>query len=688
MKILEVITSMDIGGAETHVLELCLELKRQGHEVTLVSDKGVYIEKIKENNIKYVFAPFLKRDPNSLKNAINTLQKELLNAHEMIHAHTRYTLFVLNLAKRAVKTAPTIATCHLCFSLGLKRPFSFWGDATLAVSEDIKSYLVREYGVDREKIVLTSNGVDTERFIGAKKENTILHVSRFDKGRSLCALLLCKIAPRLLNQFKNWKILLIGDGDDSERVKAAVNMANEELGYEAIIYKGKSTEVASECGRAAVFVGVSRAAIEAMSCECQVVLCGNEGYGGVLSEDNFFDALSTNLCARKNKAATPDILLRDLLYLVSEYDQNNTLGKSLRRLVCAHLSRRNMAKDLMVAYEIAKQHEGMTKSLIVGYFGHGNMGDEATLEILKKQLTSLGFEPPHPVLYAPNGVMDLGEFNRVFAKKLTRCDTVIFGGGNLLQNETSNRSLFYYLEIIRRAKKNKKRVILLGSGIGRISGKIAEARCAMALRGCDFVGLRTYDDLKLYESLAEKKADCFMPDICFCLDEVNCSGDGDYILYIPKEYNRTVIEQIKEKSMLLGKKIVVMALFEEQDKRACDRVKNELNCELALPKNTEEALAKIKGACFIVTERLHGAVFALTQKREAFIRTGSEKALFLYKTVRTAAQSLCIPCPLHTSEELSVKKIGAVTDSDFEKLLLFFKSKINFALEVIKERFN
>ena len=44
MRILLVTMGMDIGGAETHILELAKELKRRGHEVYVVSNGGKYIE--------------------------------------------------------------------------------------------------------------------------------------------------------------------------------------------------------------------------------------------------------------------------------------------------------------------------------------------------------------------------------------------------------------------------------------------------------------------------------------------------------------------------------------------------------------------------------------------------------------------------------------------------------------------
>ena len=37
---------LDIGGAETHIVELSKELKRQGHDVAIISNGGVYVAEV------------------------------------------------------------------------------------------------------------------------------------------------------------------------------------------------------------------------------------------------------------------------------------------------------------------------------------------------------------------------------------------------------------------------------------------------------------------------------------------------------------------------------------------------------------------------------------------------------------------------------------------------------------------
>ena len=46
MKILMATMGLDIGGAETHIVELAKELKSEGHDIAIVSNGGVYVPEV------------------------------------------------------------------------------------------------------------------------------------------------------------------------------------------------------------------------------------------------------------------------------------------------------------------------------------------------------------------------------------------------------------------------------------------------------------------------------------------------------------------------------------------------------------------------------------------------------------------------------------------------------------------
>ena len=157
----------------------------------------------------------------------------------------------------------------------------------------------------------------------------------------------------------------------------------------------------------------------------------------------------------------------------------------------------------------------MKSVLLVGYFGQENPGDEATLLIIRQALEA--GEIPYTVFYQ-NGAASAIKI--IHAKKaLSESSALIMCGGNLLQNETSNGSLLYYLYIIRIAAKMGVPIFFVSSGIGRIFGNMAKKQTERTLRHVAFFGARTAYDFTLANSCSV--GDChLMPDVCFSMPSV------------------------------------------------------------------------------------------------------------------------------------------------------------------------
>jgi polysaccharide pyruvyl transferase CsaB len=112
--------------------------------------------------------------------------------------------------------------------------------------------------------------------------------------------------------------------------------------------------------------------------------------------------------------------------------------------------------------------------VLSGYYGFGNLGDEALLAVIVAQLRARFAGCTIDVLSAtPDetartyGVeatprMDLGAVRRAIEK----ADIVLSGGGGLLQNVTSLKSLLYYAGVIRTAIRAKKATMIFAQSIG------------------------------------------------------------------------------------------------------------------------------------------------------------------------------------------------------------------------------
>ncbi len=145
----------------------------------------------------------------------------------------------------------------------------------------------------------------------------------------------------------------------------------------------------------------------------------------------------------------------------------------------------------------------MSKKVVIsGYYGADNFGDECILETLVQRLKK--FDAEITVLSTnPAKTAKIHQINSVKSfdiKKvvnvISKSDVLISGGGSLLQDATSLKSLFYYLFIIFTAQFYKKDVIIFAQGIGPISNKIGEFFTKILLKKCRWVSVR--DDKSLF----------------------------------------------------------------------------------------------------------------------------------------------------------------------------------------------
>lgn len=116
--------------------------------------------------------------------------------------------------------------------------------------------------------------------------------------------------------------------------------------------------------------------------------------------------------------------------------------------------------------------------LVSGYYGFGNLGDEAILAALCQDLVSLGISRRQIVVPSGNpqqtaaehGVSVLGRCDlKGIWRVLSSARCMVSGGGSLLQDATSKRSLPYYLSLVELALLRRVPVVMYAQGLGPIS---------------------------------------------------------------------------------------------------------------------------------------------------------------------------------------------------------------------------
>lgn len=527
-KILMALQGLNIGGAETHVVELSLALCRRGYDVVVVSNGGVYEKTLLEGGVRCLHAPLHRRSAATMLKALCQLRRIIREEKpDIVHAHARIPAFLCGLLQRPMGFA-FVTTAHGVYYVNQTlRRLTNWGERTLAVSEDIRDYLVKSYGVPRENILLTVNGIDTDRFSPqcsgeeARRElgipldaPTVVHVSRLDAASTAVTRLLLEAAPRLREGIEKLHLVIVGSGEVYDELRTLAEARNAEAGKTYIHMTGARTDVPQLLAAGDLFVGVSRAALEAMAEEKPVLLAGSEGYIGLLTEEKLVLAQSTNLCCRGCGMADLTRLTDDMLHaLALPAARRAALGRFGRALVQRDYSVERMTNDSLTTYR--RVWASRERIVLSGYYGYRNLGDDAILLSLREQLSAAA---PGAKLIAlsnrPRETREKCDVDAVYrfnppavVRELKRCTVLVSGGGSLLQDSTSTRSLLYYTTILRLAKHYGKRVMFYANGIGPVRSEKNRARVRAVSEAADVITLRDEASLAALREMGVTRQD-------------------------------------------------------------------------------------------------------------------------------------------------------------------------------------
>ena len=179
------------------------------------------------------------------------------------------------------------------------------------------------------------------------------------------------------------------------------------------------------------------------------------------------------------------------------------------------------------------------KIVVSGYYGFNNSGDDALLAAIienirsvygNAQITVLSNSPKDTKsIYRANAVYRYNIFSVLY--EIATCDVLLSGGGTLIQDATSTKSLYYYLSIIKLAKLFKKKVMLYANGIGPLKSFKNIETTKNVLNEVDLITLRDENSQKELERIGVTKPSIHLTaDPAFLID-ANETGDGIFENY-------------------------------------------------------------------------------------------------------------------------------------------------------------
>ena len=295
--------------------------------------------------------------------------------------------------------------------------------------------------------------------------------------------------------------------------------------------------------------------------------------------------------------------------------------------------------------------------LLCGYYGEHNLGDDALLEVLLSQLPA-GCQA---VVTAHDAALVQERFGvetvprrslPLVLKALRRCDALVLGGGSLLQDSTSFRSLLYYGALIAAARLEGKPVLLWGQGLGPLRRRRSRLLVGRLLRLATAMSWRDPESASLAKLLGREGP--VGSDPVWALPAQPWRGAGGPLVLCFRPTGqlqgaawRPYLEALDQLAREHDREVIWLPFHATQDRGLLDHLRQEqlLPAGLAarsrevLAERPSEAIAMGSGAGLVVAMRLHGLILAAL--------SGAPCAALSYDP-KVAAAAAALGCPCHS----------------------------------------
>lgn len=302
--------------------------------------------------------------------------------------------------------------------------------------------------------------------------------------------------------------------------------------------------------------------------------------------------------------------------------------------------------------------------VVAGYYGFGNLGDEAIRDALVGELRRSELVTPILLVASKTRKDEVKRSSpiRVFAA-LRRASAILFGGGGLLQNRTSNRSLFYYLSLILLARLARRPAFLIGQGIGPIRGRLARVATRYALSKAVHIGCRDQRSLDILGEMGQSGV--LDGDLFFLFPPttqpptpapneppriiISLKGPGAATRLELIEQSAELIERVHEDTSAL---FIFLPFFPVEDLPLAEKITRRLSfpCQITCPDSVEEASEVIARANLLISSRLHPLEFALRLGTPMLAIAGDPKVKQFVKEVRSV-DGPQMPCTSFPSQD-------------------------------------
>ena len=487
----------DVGGAKTHIMNMVTGLAKRNEVMLLSFRAGPFADEARERGIDVRVIE--RHNPFRAARAMRDLVDEF--RPDIIHCHGGRANLMGAMVRRS-RRVPVVTTVHSDYKLDyLGNPFKqhTFGTANAVALRFLDFYqpvadrmarTLIERGFDPERIVKIYNGMDFSRPTGDFDRAAYLRDTfgaEIEAGDVLCGIAARltavkdiattvrafaearKEAPRL-------RLFIAGEGEDEDMLRRLCS----QLGVaDRVTFCGWVSPV--EPFFRAMDINLLSSVSETFPYSILEGICA--GCATICSDvGGMPELIDTGENGYIFPVGDDKQLARYMARLANDAGLRRTFAEALYEKASRDFSRDRMCERQEANYRhlLARFHRPKDEResiVICGAYGRGNAGDDAILKAIVQEMRALDPErticvmsrrPRETRLIYRTGA--IYTFN-VFAvlRQFRRAALYINGGGSLMQDVTSTRSIWYYCYTLRAAKKRGCKVMMYGCGIGPIN---------------------------------------------------------------------------------------------------------------------------------------------------------------------------------------------------------------------------
>ena len=329
--------------------------------------------------------------------------------------------------------------------------------------------------------------------------------------------------------------------------------------------------------------------------------------------------------------------------LSSSVEERKKRGEINRAFVIARYGIEKMTSDALGVYRSLLEQEKTDpdrRVLISGYYGFGNMGDESLCTAILSDLracdpslcvTVISGDPKKTARDRKVNAIRRLDLPALFSEE-KKGGLLLSGGGSLLTDASSLRSLAYYAFVIRTAKAAGMKTMLYANGVGPFRTRRAKKIARTAIESADLVTLRDPDSLKEIADMGVDPSEekfIVTSDPAFGLSPSDgermrflAARDGidlekRFFVVSPRPWKGTgenFADEIADFCRKLAGKTGALPIFlpmqPSSDTRLCEKIAARCGGKILSPPCVSDALFLLGRADLVVGMRLHALIYA------------------------------------------------------------------------------